>query len=99
MGRDNVKHDVWIGPAAFWAMCYINDRQYLPDDEPPVVEHMQRVRNYNVEFYQTRSPGVASNFRFPHTLYIVSGPWVTSMLMQIGTVTLIVPMIPIGNEN
>lgn len=55
------EHAVWIVPAPFCAMLYINDILHLPGDATPEAEQVRQVHKNDVDFYQTWSLDSASD--------------------------------------
>lgn len=51
--RNMARHTMWIIPAPFRAMQYVNDGGYLLPDEAPDNEKPRREQRNNIEFYQS----------------------------------------------
>lgn len=56
-------HSMWIVPASFCAMRYMNDGRCLPGDEAPEGEKLQKEQRKDVKFYQTGSRSSAASLR------------------------------------
>lgn len=62
-GRETVQYSVWIGPAPFCAMCYVENERNFPLDGKQFDEKLRKERKPSIEFYQTDFPSVAASFR------------------------------------
>lgn len=54
---------VWIVPAFFCAMRYVNKGWYLTQDEVPEGLRLGKGRRNSVELYQNESPSIATSFK------------------------------------
>lgn len=52
--RDKVQHNVWILPAPFCAMRYVNNGRYLTADDDQELDHVRNMPKNNVELYRSR---------------------------------------------
>lgn len=68
--RDNIKIQLLIMPARFWAMHYINDDGYTPVNEAPKLERVKNLRKTNMEVYQTCSRERPADIQFHRILVI-----------------------------
>lgn len=60
--RTGNEQAVWLVPAPFWVMQYINDERYLPGDGSWETNRLVRERQNSVAFYQTQSPDIYLKF-------------------------------------
>lgn len=59
---DGNEHKVWIVPAPFCAMQYVNDARYLPGNATTESKSLEKPRENNVHFWQVMSPSTLKEF-------------------------------------